>query len=158
MGNETDAGPGGEPVYASNGNEEEARFQDTQDSTDIKADTTIPSIHHVLVAIPPDGEDLARRFYRETLGLREVEKPANLQARGGVWFQTGNLQLHLGVDRSFTPATKAHVAFEVTGLAGMRGRLLTGGYTVADDEPLPGFDRFYVQDPFGNRVELLERR
>ena len=65
------------------------------------------SIHHVQVAIPAGGEDEARRFYAGVLGLREIDKPENLRARGGVWFETRNLQLHLGVDRSFTPATKA---------------------------------------------------
>jgi catechol 2,3-dioxygenase-like lactoylglutathione lyase family enzyme len=116
----------------------------------------VPTIDHVQIAIPAGGEEQARRFYGALLGLQEIEKPANLRKRGGVWFMTGNLQLHLGVDQAFRPAEKAHVAFRVTGLAGTRGRLEAAGYTVTEDEPLPGFDRFYVLDPFGNRMELLE--
>ena len=116
----------------------------------------VPKIDHVQIAIPAGGEEQARRFYGALLGLEEIEKPANLRKRGGVWFMTGNLQLHLGVDPAFRPAEKAHVAFRVTGLAGRRGRLEAAGYTVTEDEPLPGFDRFYVQDPFGNRMDLLE--
>jgi len=115
-----------------------------------------PRMHHVQVAIPAGGEDQARRFYGALLGFEEIEKPANLRQRGGVWFITGNLQLHLGVDRAFQPAKKAHVAFQVVGLTALRERLIDAGYTVADDEPLPGYDRFYVDDPFGNRTELLQ--
>ncbi len=90
------------------------------------------------------------------LGFEEVPKPVNLQQRGGVWFNTGNLQLHLGVDHAFHPAEKAHVAFEVNGLADLRGRLVAAGYATTDDEPLAGYQRCYVTDPFGNRTELLE--
>ena len=115
-----------------------------------------PRIHHVQVAIPAGGEERARRFYGTILGCREVPKPANLQGRGGVWFDTGNLQLHLGVDHAFRAAGKAHVAFEVDGLDGLRDRLMAAGYALADDEPLAGYRRCYVADPFGNRMELLE--
>ena len=108
--------------------------------------------------MPAGGERQARHFYGELLGLKEVEKPANLQGRGGVWFMTGNLQLHLGVDAGFRPAKKAHVAFDVADLADVRRRLAAAGHDAADDELLPGFDRCYVKDPFGNRVELLESR
>lgn len=115
-----------------------------------------PTVHHVQIAIPAGGEDAARRFYRDVLGFREVEKPENLRARGGAWFETGNLQLHLGVDPAFTPATKAHVAFEVRAIEPMRERCLAAGYPVRQDEPLPGYERFYVDDPFGNRTEILQ--
>lgn len=117
-----------------------------------------PRIHHVMVAMPANGEEQARRFYGALLGLEEIEKPVNLRGRGGVWFMTGNLQLHLGVDPDFRPAEKAHIAFEVDDLAGVRSRLAAAGYDAAGDEPLLGFDRCYVKDPFGNRVELLESR
>lgn len=116
----------------------------------------MPAIHHVQIAIPAGGEEAARHFYGEMLGLREVEKPGNLRKRGGVWFETGNLQLHLGVDAAFRPALKAHVAFQVADSAGLRRRLLAARYDVVDDEPLAGFERFYVSDPFGNRIEVLE--
>jgi catechol 2,3-dioxygenase-like lactoylglutathione lyase family enzyme len=113
-------------------------------------------IHHVQIAIPAGGESEGRRFYGALLGFVELPKPANLQARGGVWFATGNLEFHLGVDPAFRPAEKAHVAFQVTGLAALRERLVAAGFPVADDEPLAGYDRFFVNDPFGNRMELLE--
>lgn len=115
-----------------------------------------PRIHHVQVAIPPGGEERARRFYGTLLGLAEVPKPAALQARGGVWFATGNVQLHLGVDADFRPARKAHVALEVRDLQSLRAHLDEAGYRTGEDEPLPGYQRCYVADPFGNRTELLE--
>lgn len=116
---------------------------------------SVSNIHHVQIAIPQGGEPPARRFYRDILGLTEMPKPANLQGRGGVWFVTGTIQIHLGVDPSFTPATKAHVAFECPDLPTLRELLALSAYPIVDDEPLPGYNRFYTQDPFGNRVELL---
>lgn len=116
----------------------------------------MPSIHHVQIAIPSCGEDAARCFYGDVLGFQEVEKPDNLRSRGGVWFETGNLQLHLGVDRRFTPATKAHVAFEVGDADAVRGRCIDAGHQVTEDQLLPGYERFYVDDPFGNRTEILQ--
>lgn len=113
------------------------------------------SIHHVQVAIPAGGEDDARRFYGGLLGLKEVTKPEYLAKRGGIWFQTGSLQLHLGVDQNFVPAKKAHVAFEVKDLMQMRTRLADADLVIVEDEPIPEYDRFYVSDPFGNRVEIL---
>ncbi len=117
---------------------------------------TRASIHHIQVAIPADGETRARAFYGTLLGLEEIAKPPHLQRRGGVWFQTGSLQLHLGVDPAFHPAEKAHVAFQVVDLPSVVQRLATAGYVATEDEPLPGFARCYVSDPFGNRTELLE--
>ncbi len=114
------------------------------------------AIHHVQIAIPAGGEAAARAFYGALLGLEEVAKPANLLARGGVWFQSATLQLHLGVDAAFHPATKAHVAFQVQDLPAVRVRLAAAGYAIAEDEPLPGYSRCYVADPFGNRTEILE--
>jgi catechol 2,3-dioxygenase-like lactoylglutathione lyase family enzyme len=114
-----------------------------------------PAIHHVQVAIPAGGEERARTFYGELLGFHEVAKPENLASRGGCWFQTGNLQLHLGVEKDFTPATKAHVAYEVADLTMIRERFEGVGIVIVEDEPLPGYERFYVADPFGNRVEIL---
>jgi catechol 2,3-dioxygenase-like lactoylglutathione lyase family enzyme len=114
-----------------------------------------PAIHHVQIAIPTGGEPDARGFYGELLRLEEVPKPENLQKRGGVWFSTGSLELHLGVDPTFRPATKAHVAFEVSDLQGLRVRIEAAGHDIVEDEPLPGYDRFYTADPFGNRLEFL---
>ncbi|HSK39291.1 MAG TPA: VOC family protein [Arenibaculum sp.] len=116
-----------------------------------------PAIHHVQVAIPAAGDAAARRFYGDVLGLREIEKPEPLRARGGVWYQTGTLQLHLGIDPDFTPATKAHVALEVADLDVARCRCVEAGHPVREDAELPGYARFFVDDPFGNRVEILQR-
>ncbi len=115
-----------------------------------------PAIHHVQTGMPAGAEAEARRFYGELLGLREIEKPESLRSRGGVWFQSGTLQLHLGVDPDFAPATKAHVAFEVADLDAARRRCLAAGHPVRDDSDLPGHARFYTDDPFGNRVEILQ--
>lgn len=118
----------------------------------------VAGIHHAQVMIPPGGEDEARRFYGGLLGLVEIEKPAPLAARGGLWFQAGDRQLHLGVE---TPgvdrrATRAHVAYEVGRLDAFRVRLAAAGIAVTDGVPTPGQRRFEVRDPFGNRVELVE--
>jgi catechol 2,3-dioxygenase-like lactoylglutathione lyase family enzyme len=114
------------------------------------------SVYHVQVAMPVGGEDRARWFYGEVLGLTEMVKPDTLRGRGGVWFQSGNLQVHLGVEADFMPARKAHVAYAVEGIDVVRGRFVEAGIGVTDDDALPGFARFYTVDPFGNRVEILE--
>ena len=120
------------------------------------AKVSAPTIHHVQVAMPPGREATARGFYAGLLRFAEVEKPEHLRGGGGVWFETGNLQLHLGVDADFRPARKAHVAYQVSRLLALRERLVASGYPVSEDEPLAGYDRCYTEDPFGNRVELLE--
>jgi catechol 2,3-dioxygenase-like lactoylglutathione lyase family enzyme len=110
----------------------------------------------VQVAMPAGQEDLARRFYGELLGLPEKPKPPHLARRGGVWFERGELKIHLGVEREFRPARKAHPALLVDGLEALALALRAAGHEVIEDEPLDGFDRVYVSDPFGNRIELLE--
>lgn len=116
-------------------------------------------LDHVQLAMPEGGEADARRFYADALGLREVPKPPNLARRGGVWFegQGGGLRVHLGVERDFRPARKAHPAFVVRGLRDLAADLRARGFEVAADEPLEGFDRLYAADPFGNRIELMEQ-
>ena len=109
------------------------------------------------MASPAGREGDARACYGGLLGFPEIAKPETLAKRGGCWFETGNLQVHLGVDKEFRPATKAHVAYEVENLGGIRARLVAAGIEIVEDEPLPGFERFYVADPFGNRVEILMR-
>jgi catechol 2,3-dioxygenase-like lactoylglutathione lyase family enzyme len=111
---------------------------------------------HVQLAMPPGREDEARRFYVHTLGLAEQPKPPHLAVRGGCWFDAPGLRLHLGVEVDFRPARKAHPAVLVRGLAALRERLQIAGCTIRDDEPLEGYERFYVDDPFGNRIELME--
>jgi len=113
-------------------------------------------IDHVQLAAPVGCESIARYFYGELIGLPEVEKPENLRSRGGVWFQCGLHHVHIGVDSDFVPAQKAHPAFHVRSLGQLRERLQGEGVRVRDDELLPGAERFYVDDPFGNRLEFLE--
>lgn len=117
----------------------------------------IIGLDHIQVAIPPGGEDQARRFYGGALGLEELPKPPELAARGGLWYGCGPQQLHLGVEREFRPARKAHPALLVDGLAELVRALGESGCEVRPGEELPGVRRCFVDDPFGNRVELLER-
>ena len=90
------------------------------------------------------------------LGIPEVPKPAHLATRGGCWFERGSLKVHLGVEPDFRPARKAHPAFIVSDLPHLATLLRAAGHLVRDDEPLEGYSRIYVSDPFGNRIELLE--
>jgi catechol 2,3-dioxygenase-like lactoylglutathione lyase family enzyme len=113
-------------------------------------------LDHVQLAMPVGREDEARAFYQETLGIPEVDKPPHLAARGGCWFERGALKVHLGVERDFVAARKAHPAFVVDGLCELVARLDRAGYRVSEDQPLEGYDRIYVDDPFGNRIELME--
>jgi catechol 2,3-dioxygenase-like lactoylglutathione lyase family enzyme len=115
------------------------------------------ALDHVQVAAPPGCEPAARHFYGELLGLAELEKPAPLRDRGGVWFSVGHQQLHVGVQEPFAPAEKAHPALRVDGsaLGQIADRLRRAGIEVAWDESLPGERRFYAHDPWGNRIELL---
>ena len=117
--------------------------------------SALPRLHHVQIAMPAGREAEARAFYGDLLGLDEIHKPPRLAARGGCWFRVGDRELHLGVDPAFQPATKAHIALLVHDLAAMRRRLDKAGVPTREDEPLPGYSRFYADDPFGNRVELL---
>jgi catechol 2,3-dioxygenase-like lactoylglutathione lyase family enzyme len=119
----------------------------------------IVGLDHVQVAAPPGCERDARRFYGGLLGLAELEKPAELAARGGAWFALGGggQQLHVGVDDDFAPARKAHPALVVAlgGLEALAERLVEAGCEVRWDDALPGVARFYVDDPWGNRLELM---
>ena len=118
----------------------------------------VRGIDHVQLAMPAGGEDEARAFYGALLGLAEQPKPPDLAARGGCWFGSEGVQLHLGVEDGFRPARKAHPALLVDDLPALVRRLRDAGVEVVDDEPLPGFERVYAADPFGNRLELLEPR
>jgi catechol 2,3-dioxygenase-like lactoylglutathione lyase family enzyme len=113
-------------------------------------------LDHVLLAMPAGRESDARRFYQEILGIPEAVKPPDLAARGGCWFEDGELKVHLGVEKDFVPARKAHPAFIVEDLAGLTDTLKKAGYPLAHDQPLEGYDRIFVDDPFGNRIELME--
>src|SRR5688572_4077771 len=126
-------------------------------STGVKATlgSVIHGLDHVQVAAPPNCEADARRFYGELLGLSELEKPEPLRARGGVWFDCGDQQLHVGVDEAFVAARKAHPALAVSAYDELRRRLRDAGIDVTDDDAIPGVRRSYVHDPWGNRLELV---
>ena len=125
-------------------------------------DDALPVLDHVQVAAPAGCEAAARRFYGELLGLVEVEKPAALASRGGVWFALGaGAQLHVGVAEDFAPAVKAHPALRIGTIARLEmlaRRLAAAGAPVVWDSELPGVRRFFTADPFGNRLELLAVR
>ncbi len=115
----------------------------------------IVSLHHVQLAMPPGREAEARDFYSKVLGFEELPKPEHLARRGGAWFRAGSAELHLGVEDDFRPAKKAHAALLVDDLAELLARCSAAGVDVTTDQPLPGYERAYVRDPFGNRIELL---
>jgi catechol 2,3-dioxygenase-like lactoylglutathione lyase family enzyme len=117
----------------------------------------IVGLDHVQLAMPAGQEDVARRFYEALLGLPEVQKPPHLAARGGAWFESGVVKIHLGVDPDFRPAKKAHPGLLVRNLAELMEVLRRAGHEVHAGEPLEGYVHGYVDDPFGNRLELMER-
>jgi catechol 2,3-dioxygenase-like lactoylglutathione lyase family enzyme len=116
----------------------------------------VTGIDHVQLAMPPGGEPAAVAFYEGLLGLTHVAKPAHLAVRGGCWFERDGVKVHLGVEEDFRPARKAHPALLVSGLDELAARLRSSGATLDDGEPLEGYRRAYVDDPFGNRIELME--
>lgn len=116
----------------------------------------IAAIDHVQLAMPPGGEEAAERFYRDGLGLEVVPKPEPLASRGGRWFAAGEVQLHLGAEADFRPARKAHPALRVDGLDELLDRLAGAGHPWREDTELPGVRRGFVEDPFGNRIELID--
>lgn len=115
-------------------------------------------LHHVQVSCPAGGEDAARSFYGSTLGLVEVAKPPELAARGGAWFRSvdGLVEVHVGVERDFRPARKAHPAFLVDDLDRVAARLERAGYAVERDSLFPGYLRLYTADGAGNRIEIMQ--
>jgi catechol 2,3-dioxygenase-like lactoylglutathione lyase family enzyme len=115
-------------------------------------------IHHVQVSCPVGGEDAARRFYGDVLGIPEVVKPPALSARGGCWFRSDGVEVHVGVEERFSPARKAHPAFvleDAAELDRVAARAEAAGFPVTWDADLPGHRRFHTADGNGNRVELL---
>jgi catechol 2,3-dioxygenase-like lactoylglutathione lyase family enzyme len=116
----------------------------------------VTRLDHVQLAMPPGREDEAAAFYEGLLQIPRVPKPAHLAARGGCWFESDAVKVHLGIDTDFRPATRAHPAFIVDDVLPLANELAAAGYDVVDDEPLEGFDRVYVYDPFGNRIQLMQ--
>ncbi|MGW1069223.1 VOC family protein [Streptomyces aureus] len=116
----------------------------------------ITALDHVQLAAPPGSEDRLRAFYTGALGLAETPKPPVLAGRGGCWFETGSVRLHLGIEADFRPAWKAHPGLRVTGIDALAARIAAAGAPVSWDEDLPGHRRFFSEDPVGNRLEFLE--
>lgn len=114
------------------------------------------AIDHVQIAIPPGGEDAARPFYRDLLGLTEVPKTGAQAARGGCWFESGAIKVHLGVEEPFRANRKAHVAFLVDDVNAIAEHAKAAGYETRSDADLEGYERVFIHDPFGNRLEFLK--
>jgi catechol 2,3-dioxygenase-like lactoylglutathione lyase family enzyme len=113
-------------------------------------------LHHMQLAMPPGQEEAARAFFAGVLGMTEVPKPPVLAGRGGAWFRSGGVELHLGVEDDFRPARKGHPGILVRDLDAVADRLRAQGHDVVPDGDFPGFRRFYAHDPFGNRLEFLQ--
>ena len=118
----------------------------------------ILSIHHAQITVPKGAEDDARKFYCDLLGLRELEKPGSLAGRGGFWLEVGDRQVHVGTEDGVErDQTKAHVAYLVDDLESAREKLIANNIKILDGIPIPGISRFEFRDPFGNRVEFLQK-
>ena len=113
-------------------------------------------LHHVQLAIPPGSEDECRKFYCTLLGWKELPKPAQLAARGGLWLSAGEVELHLGVEQDFRPARKAHPAFLVAGIEKIAASLEDLEFEISWDDSIPAFKRFFVFDAVGNRLEFMQ--
>ncbi|WP_030668230.1 VOC family protein [Streptomyces cellulosae] len=116
----------------------------------------ITAVDHVQLAAPRGSEDRLRAYYADVLGMTEIPKPPVLAARGGCWFEAGAVQLHLGMEEDFRAAKKAHPGLRVTDIEAYAARLEARGARVTWDDTLPGYRRFYSEDPVGNRLEFLE--
>ncbi|MPY56781.1 VOC family protein [Streptomyces spongiae] len=116
----------------------------------------IAALDHVQLAAPPGSEEQLRSYYVGVLGMTEVPKPPVLAARGGCWFEAGDVRLHLGIETSFRPARKAHPGLRVRDIDAYADRLHAHGAPVTWDDDLPGHRRFYSEDSVGNRLEFLE--
>jgi catechol 2,3-dioxygenase-like lactoylglutathione lyase family enzyme len=114
------------------------------------------AIDHVQLVMPPGGEEAARRFFGDLLGMTEIVKPPELARRGGCWFASGAVQIHLGVETDFRPAKKAHPALRCRDYASKLAHLRRNGVEVVHAEDNPGVRRCHISDPFGNRIELIE--
>ena len=112
-------------------------------------------LDHVQLAMPRGHEEDARQFYRDLLGMDEVDKPEQLAARGGVWFRSGEVEIHLGVEDDFRPARKAHPGLVCSHYRHLLIKLKAAGIPVRPDTSIPGVERCHVEDVFGNRIELI---
>ena len=118
----------------------------------------ILSLHHAQLTVPKGAEEQAREFYCGRLGLTEIPKPEALRSRGGFWLELGSVQIHVGVEDGVDRLkTKAHLGFEVDDLEAMRALLRKLGLEISEGERIPGLTRFELRDPFGNRMEFVQR-
>ena len=118
---------------------------------------SVIGIDHVQLAMPAGQEEQARTFYRDVLGLPEAPKPADMITRGGCWFESSLVKIHLGVDKDFRAATKAHPGLLVNDLQAIAERCRERGFETFSAPPTEGYERTFVKDPFGNRIELLQK-
>jgi catechol 2,3-dioxygenase-like lactoylglutathione lyase family enzyme len=116
------------------------------------------AIDHVQIAMPAGGEQKARAFYRDKLGMTELPKPPELAKRGGCWFASGNVQLHLGVEVDFRPAGKAHPGLRCADYDALISRLRQDDVVVQEVADIPGVSRCHIHEPFGNRIELIDSK
>ena len=116
----------------------------------------IEGLDHIQLAIPSGGEAAGRAFWVDLVGLTEIEKPAELMSRGGLWLALGGAELHLGVEAQFTPAKKAHPGFRTLDTKALADRLSNNGTVINWDDTITARKRFFCEDPFGNRLEFLE--
>lgn len=114
------------------------------------------AIDHIQLAAPKGSENVSRQFFSGILGFEEIEKTDTLKKNGGVWFASGNIQIHIGIEEPFSPAKKAHPAFEINNLEQLKKHLSNNKIDFLEDDKLPNANRIYIFDPFGNRIELLE--
>lgn len=120
---------------------------------------TIIGVHHVQITIPIGTEQEAKNFYCGVLELTEIEKPLSLQGRGGFWLTLGNMDVHVGTEDGFDRySTKSHLAYQVESMIVWKNKLSKLGVKIADSIAIEGYERFEFRDPFGNRVEIIERK
>ena len=118
----------------------------------------ILGLHHVQISVPVSMEAAGIEFYGNVLGLVQIEKPESLKDRGGTWFELDGLQLHLAVEDGVNRrSTKTHLAYQVADLGYWRSRMIENEVTPVESIPIPGYDRFEARDPFGNRIEFIQR-
>jgi len=121
----------------------------------VKPQPEFVCIDHVQLAMPAGQEAVARAFFCDVLGMREISKPPELAKRGGCWFQAGDVQIHLGVEADFRPAKKAHPALRFKNYELLLANLAAASVQVEDAKDIPGVRRCHIHDPFGNRIELV---
>ena len=124
-----------------------------------KRKMTIIGVHHVQITIPKGMEQKAKDFYCGELGIKEIAKPASLQGRGGFWLSLGNMDVHVGTEEGFDRySTKSHLAYQVDSMLDWKNKLSDLGVEITDSIPIEGYERFEFRDPFGNRVEIIEKK